>query len=141
MAERNDEVAARVREVLSRDRDASTTDLMRAATEVDPAVDSLSKRQFNASYVLPAKRVLGHTAKRGARKGAGKKPSRAKAPAGRAASETASARGGGGDDRERVRAVLLEFARDFSAAESRSQIVDVLSHVDRYVEKIVRAKG
>ncbi|HET8653906.1 MAG TPA: hypothetical protein VFL93_00135 [Longimicrobiaceae bacterium] len=137
MAERNDEVAARVQAILSRDRDASTTDLMRAASEVDPTVDSLSKRQFNASYVLPAKRLLGHTAKRGA----GKKSPRAKAPAGHRRSDAARVRGGGSERHEQVRAVLLEFARDFSAAESRSQIVDVLSHVDRYVEKIVRAKG
>jgi hypothetical protein len=43
-----------------------------------------------------------------------------------------------GADRDRVRTVFLEFARDFSQAESRSEIVQVLSTLDEYVDRVLK---
>jgi hypothetical protein len=39
--------------------------------------------------------------------------------------------------REKIRAVFMEFAREFAEAESRTEIVQVLSKVDEYVERVV----
>jgi hypothetical protein len=43
-----------------------------------------------------------------------------------------------GVDRVAIRAVFLEFALEVAAAESRVEIVQVLSRIDRYVEQVAR---
>jgi hypothetical protein len=43
-----------------------------------------------------------------------------------------------GSERDRVRSVLLEFAKAFADAESRTQIVQVLSRIDEYVDRITK---
>jgi hypothetical protein len=43
-----------------------------------------------------------------------------------------------GGGREQIRAVFMEFARAFSEAESRTEIVQVLSKVDEYVERVLQ---
>jgi hypothetical protein len=43
--------------------------------------------------------------------------------------------------REKIRAVFMEFAREFAEAESRTEIVQVLSKVDEYVERVVAQGG
>lgn len=40
-------------------------------------------------------------------------------------------------DRDRVRAVFLELAQDFAAAESTADIVRVFSRLDEYVDRVV----
>lgn len=149
MAERNPHVATRIREVLEQEPDASTQRLQEVARELDPAIGELSARQFNAGYVLPIKRARGNPV--GSRAGGGKRAAKG-GPKGaarrsegaapkRAARAVREARpqpaAPAANERDRVRGVLLEFARDFSAAESRSEIVAVLSDVDRYVDRIV----
>jgi hypothetical protein len=43
-----------------------------------------------------------------------------------------------GGGREQIRAVFMEFARAFSEAESRTEIVQALSKVDEYVERVLQ---
>lgn len=158
MEESKEKVQARLREVLDERPDASTDVLQDEARQVDPSLGSLSRRQFNAGYVLPVKRerapadrpkparAARGTKKKGARRGKrGQQAAAASAPAegtrrrggGAAAAETAPASGGG--ERERVREILLRFARDLTAAESRSQIIDVLAGLDSYADEVVKA--
>lgn len=134
-----------------RDRpDVSTQALQEVAADIDPAIGELSRRQFNAGFVVPLKRGTGSTTKkaaggkRAAERGGKEKKQQAAAP-GRStakpprAEAVQSARPG--VDREQIRAVLLQFAQDFSQAETRFEIVNVLSDLDRYVDRIVAAKG
>lgn len=145
MADRSEKAQERVREELGRNPGASTRELQAAAQSVEPSVGELSLRQFNAGYVLPLKRS-GSAGKKKGRAGAGtrRQGSRKAAPAAtpRSAPQPRTAAPKEPvSDRERVRATLLEFARDFSEAESRSAIVAVLSDLDRYVNKIVGSRG
>lgn len=147
MADRNARVQDLIREQLQKNPDASTQELQAAAKGIDASVGDLSLRQFNAGYVLPLKR----------RSGGGKRKAKAASPRGRGgrgqkqaaaapAKDSAPARrsGGaatGGSDRDRVRGVLLQFARDLAEAESRSAIVGVVSDLDRYVDQILAVRG
>jgi hypothetical protein len=132
---------------------------------VDPSLGSLSRRQFNAGYVLPVKRERAPTdrpkparaprgtKKKGARRGKKAQAAAAAAPASEqgarrrrgsraAAAEAAAAPANGsatGGERERVREILLRFARDLTAAESRSQIIDVLGSLDSYADDVVKS--
>ena len=142
MAERSEKVQERVREELARNPEAKTQALKDAAQSVDPSVEELSLRQFNAGYVLPLKRGKSGGGKRKTRGGKGRRGAKRQVAAPTAPAQPA--RGGKaraeGSDRDRVRATLLEFARDFSEAESRSAIVAVLSDLDRYVDRIVGSR-
>ena len=144
MAERSEKVQERVREELARNPEAKTQALKDAAQSVDPSVEELSLRQFNAGYVLPLKRGKAGGGKRRSGGGKGRRPA-AKGQAAAPSAPERPARGGKAraevSDRELVRATLLEFARDFSEAESRSAIVAVLSDLDRYVDRIVGSRG
>lgn len=146
MAYRSEKAQERVRQELAKNPGASTKELQDAAQSVDDAIGALSLRQFNAGYVLPLKRSASAGKKKGKGGGGGRRAAGRKS-AGTAATPRAprQARSAGatpqGGDRERVRATLLEFARDFSEAESRSEIVNVLSTLDRYVDKIVGSRG
>lgn len=55
----------------------------------------------------------------------------------RAASPAAS--GGGEANRDRIRSLLLQFARDIAGAEGKADVVDVIGNVDRWVEQMVSA--
>jgi hypothetical protein len=144
MADRNAKVQELIREQLEKNPDASTQELQKAAGAVDSSVGELSLRQFNAGYVLPLKRRKGGGKRqpRRAAKGRGGKGQKqqAAAPA-PAAPARRPARASNGSERDRVRGVLLQFARDFSEAESRSAIVGVVSDLDRYVDQILAARG
>lgn len=153
MAERSEKAQQRVREELQKNPGASTTELQDAAKSVEPSVAELSLRQFNAGYVLPLKRSKSARGRKS--KGEASAPAKTRQRQGgrRKAAQTPTEtpkRGGGRQaaparapegERERVRAALLEFARDFSDAESRSEIVAVLSDVDRYVDRIVESRA
>lgn len=119
MTERNDAVLQRVKTELERDSTMSVENLKAVAKEIDPKVGKLSLRQFNARYVLPLKR----------KKSARRKRSEA------GTSSKASRIAGDNGKREAMRKVFLEFARDLSQAESRAAIVEVVSGLDRYVDR------
>jgi hypothetical protein len=159
MEESKEKVQARLREVLDERPDASTDELQDEARQVDPSLGSLSRRQFNAGYVLPVKRerapadrpkpprAARGSKRRGARRGKKAQAAAAAAPeegtrrrrgaraAAAAAPESGAATGG---ERERVREILLRFARDLTAAESRSQIIDVLAALDSYADDVLK---
>jgi len=112
------------------------------AMEIAPeAVKDLTIQQFHAKYRLP---VLRHEM--------GRRPARRprvdrsetdgasgtrQAPAGKRASR--SARRGAAGQEAAVREVLVDFAMALEKAESRSELVRVVSDVDRWVARIVAA--
>lgn len=147
MAERSQKAQDRVRDLLQQNPDATTQELQEAAESVEPSIGELSRRQFNAGYVLPLKRTAS-SGKRKARRGGRRKQTGTRQaaqaqPEASAGTRPARKRGqsASGDEREQVRAAMLDFARAFSEAESRSDIVAVLADVDRYVDRIVDARS
>lgn len=144
MAQRNDQVLDRVRKELTDKPDLGSRELFTMAQEMDETIGEQSMQQFHARYVLPIKREQSRARGGGASKRGGKpkRARRAAAAAKPASGEVGSKRARStaeSSDRDRVRGVLLEFARDFAGAESRSDIVKVLSRVDEYVDRIVPA--
>ena len=85
MAERSAEAQERVRVTLERNPDATTQELQEAAQAVEPSIAELSRRQFNAGYVLPLKRAASAGKKKKARGGQKKAAGRRRQAAGEAA--------------------------------------------------------
>jgi hypothetical protein len=156
MAERNEQLLEWVRQELDRQPDLGSGKLFEMARERDDSLADSTLPQFHARYVLPIKRERaaergGGTAKEGggkARRRTARKPKRgaqaaaveAEAPKPRR-SRTTGKRGAAGDgSRESIRAVFLEFAREFAEADSRTQIVQVLSRVDEYVDRVMESQ-
>jgi hypothetical protein len=144
MADRSAKVQDRIREELAKNPGATTGELQAAARSIDASVAGLSLRQFNAGYVLPLKRknATGSKKPKAAapvrqKGGRQKQAAAAPKPAGRARRTSPAPAPAPVGDRERARAALLQFAKDFSAAESRPAIVGVLSNLDRYVDQII----
>ena len=72
-----------------------------------------------------------------AAKAGGRARKRASGRAAPRAARAASAAGGG--DREAVRKILLDYARKASAANSMTDMVDLVMDVDRYVDRVMKA--
>jgi hypothetical protein len=146
MAKRNEQVLDRVRQELNRKPDLGSRALYEKLQDMDPAIKEGTLQQFHARYVLPIKRERAQQAGAGApaaRKQARptekRPPERPAAqPRGRATPAAADSGAERPLDREKVRAVFMQFAREFSEAETRTDIVQVLSKVDDYVERVVR---
>lgn len=119
MAERNEAVLQRMKVELERDSAMSVENLRAVAKDIDSKVGKLSLRQFNARYVLPLRRK--------------KSTPKRRIQAGRSSAATSIA--GDNGTRESMRKVFLEFAQDLSQAESRAAIVEVVSGLDRYVDR------
>lgn len=130
MAERNEEVMEMVRGEIAKNPGAKLADLYQRAREIDPTITQMSTRQFYASYPLQVKRSRPGSK---AKAGGGKKTGRAAQPARAAKSRGAAPEP---DRRDGIRRVVLAFARDLAEAESRAEVVRVLSGVDTYVEQI-----
>lgn len=130
MAEVKDKVMDMVRKELDENPDAENKELYEKATKVDGSIADLTLRQFHARYPLQVKRQKAQKSGGGSRK-----------------KRSSSGRGGGsgkGPDvnRDKVRATLLQFAKDVSSAEGQaSTLIDVLENVDDYVDQVVRAVG
>ena len=155
MADRNEQVLARVREELSRNPDLGTKELFRRAQEVDASIAELTQQQFQGRYVLPVTREraaarrdteAGSQPSARASKRRTASPQRRSTRAERPETSRTTAKPGAESDavpegrlasRVAIRGVFLQFAREFAEAESRSEIVQVLSRVDDYVEQIV----
>ena len=141
MAERNEKVYDRVRQELEKGSKAGSRELYEMAQQVDKSIGQDSLQQFHARYVLPVKRAQaranGGGKKRGGRKSKAEgKQSTGSRKAGRPRRTARQKAEKAGSDREHIRAVLLQFAQDFSAAENTSDIVRVMARVDDYVEQI-----
>lgn len=129
MADANPKVMEMIEAELKKNPDISNADLFEKATQIDKSISKLSPRQFNAMYPLQVKRAL-KPRKRAARK---PKSSRGKATRGRARIPA------GGDNRDRVRTVLLELAKDIANAQGKGDVVDVVAGIDRYVDRAIKA--
>lgn len=133
MADANPKVMEMIEAELKKNPDISNKELFDKAIQIDKGISKLSARQFNAMYPLQVKRAL-KPRKRGGRKS---KASRAKG--GKRAGRTAGASGSAGDSRGKVRAVLLDLARDVANAQGKGDVVDVVAGIDRYVDRAIKA--
>lgn len=116
MAETNPEVMEMVEAELENNSEATTEELFEKATKIDSAIARLTNRQFNARYPLQVKRKV-----------ANGRPRRRRVKV-----ET---------DRNAIRDVLLDFAREVAGADSKAAVVDVIGSVDRYVERVAEASS
>lgn len=158
MAERNEKVFERVRQELTKSPKLGSRELYGMAQEWDKSIAQDSLQQFHARYVLPIKREQSKA--RGDSKPRTRGPARrtrrtavteaapttavAEEPAAPARRGLRALRGGAQNAesiRDRARAAILEFARDFANAETRSEIVKVMSRVDDYVDRIAANEG
>lgn len=128
----NEKVMEMVRKELDANPDAENQDLYKKAQKIDASVGDLTLRQFHARYPLQVKR------KRAAKSRARKSTARKKGASRKTRKKTAGT-AKGAVDREAIRATLLRFARDVSAAEGKAEMIDLLSGVDDYVDDVVGA--
>jgi len=157
MPETNDRVMAMIEKEIAANPDISNEDLRAKAEKVDSSVSRMSARQFNATYPLQVKRRMRPRRARKASKGAkrgGNQANGGARKAGRPAgtgrkrgrppkSATAGGAGGStgrGDARDRVRGVLVAFARDLASSDGAG-LVDVIAGVDSYVDRVMKATG
>jgi hypothetical protein len=144
VAERNEKVMEMVVRELDRDPSIGLESLYGRAKDIDPSVSELSLRQFHARYPLQVKR----SRSRGVAKKQKAATTKKRAAAGdkstgspvrkqrRSRGEAPAA--GAEFDREKVRQLFLEFASEFAEAETRKEIVRVLSSVDSYVNRLAK---
>lgn len=129
MASPADKVMTFVERQLKKDPKISSRQLFERARKMDSAVARLSLRQFHAKYPLQVKRRLApkkRTKKRTPKPAAAPRARRAPAP--RVSGDEAA-----------IRRVLLRFAKDVSAAEGKTETIEILANVDRYVADIMKA--
>ena len=143
MAERNQKVFERVQLELSKDTKLGSRDLYEMAKKVDEAISEDSLQQFHARYVLPIRRAesrqRGDSGSKATRRGTRRKkvvedakPAREKRTARAAVSAQAIIQ-----ERQRARSVLLTFAQEFSVAETKPEIIKVMSRLDEYVDQLL----
>lgn len=124
MPKADPKVMALVEKELGENPDASVTELYEKAKAAHPAVSELTHRQFNARYPLQVKRKKSQSA--------GKRRSRRR-------SRRGPKKGGiDGAQRDKIRAAFLDFASDLAAAQERSDLVNVVAGVDKYVDRVVK---
>lgn len=128
-ANTNPKVLEMVESEIKKNPDISNAELRSKAEGIDKSVTKLTARQFNARYPLQVKRGL-KPRKRGGRK---------KAPARKRAAGTANGAGKSQNNREAIRNVLLDLARDVANASGKGDVVDVIAGMDRYVDRVIKA--
>lgn len=116
MAATSEKVMSMVEEEIRKNPDVLTKDLFEKAKKIDKSITNLTIRQFNARYPLQVKR-----------RNAPPKPRRPRR------------RGAKGGNRDAVRAVLLDYARELAGAEDMGQIVSLVAGVDEYVDRVMKA--
>lgn len=130
MAQSDEKLMAFVQEEMDKDPDISSKDLFEKAKAAVESAGELSLREFHARYPLQVKRKASLAA------GGGRRRKRRSRSQGRRRTGQAEAA-----TREAVRATLLKFATDLSAAEARKDLVKVLARVDDYVDEVLKAAG
>ena len=126
MADTNPDVMDLVESELRKNPDISNPELLEMAKKIDPSVEKLTSRQFNARYPLQVKRAMAPSKPR-RRKRAPKKS--------REAGTSRSTDSG----RDNVRRLLLQLAKDVGNAEGKGDVVDVVAGIDRYVDRVLKA--
>ena len=140
---RNEDIIARVRELLGKYPELTSRQLFDLAIRMQPSLEEGGIRSFHARYVLPIRRekasAEGRIRPRALRKKVARKEAQP-APSSRpgrkrtemddqAITDAAAARG-------RIRGVLLRFARQIAGSKTRADLVDVLANVDNLVDEI-----
>lgn len=122
-----DKVMKYVEGQLAKDPAVSNQTLYAGAKKLDRGVGKLSIRQFHAKYPLQVKRRKNRRRKR-------------------VGTATRRKTGGGGRSgvkvdaqTQRVRKILIDFARELSGAESQVETIEVLAKLDRYAADILKA--
>lgn len=153
MADASARILDMVRRELEKNRDVPTEDLFQKAVRIDSSISKLSPRQFHAKYPLQIKRAMKRGGRRqksaaapvgrprstGGRKGARKGARRGRPPkTDRAATSSVPAPANGGG-RDEVRGLLMRFAKVVVAADGKAAMVDVLSEIDGWVDRMVAA--
>lgn len=109
-----EQVFEMIRETLRENPEVSTGELQERAAKIDPGVADLSTRSFHARYPLQVKRPMtSHEEK-----------------------DTADAQREE-ELRETLRQTLINFAKDVAGAEDRGEVIDVLTEVDAYVDRVM----
>ena len=115
-----DRVMNMVREEIQRRPEVTSPELFEKAKKLDRGVRMLSARQFNATYPLQVRRTLAPKRRR---------------------PRSATGRKAEGAGRDRVRAVLLEFARTIAGAEDPGALVDIIGNLDGWVDRVSGREG
>lgn len=150
------EILAMVEDQLDRPNPPDTKVLYRRAMHfVDPDVRHLSLQQFNAKFPLQVKRRKArerggqedapHARRRATGRRAapgGESSENREGPAGRSDGDEPERDDGGGDRdlcgrRRRVRSILIDYARLVAGAGDRGEVIDVVTDVDEYVDRMV----
>ena len=139
MADANPKVMQMVETELKKNPEMTNKELLEKAKSIDKGVDKLTARQFNATYPLQVKRAMKPSRRRAAKKGGKAGGRRARKSARPAAARGRSAAAGAGD-RDQVRKVLVELARDVAQGD-RGALVQVVAGIDRYVDRVMKAAG
>ena len=143
MASAADKVMQYVERELAKNPDVSNDALLEGAKKIDKSVTSLTPRQFHAKYPLQVKRRSGKprpkrkTTAKATRRGGG--ATRSGAPRGRRATRKPSTATNSSAGEDRVRSVMMRFAKDLSSADTQVETIEVLSNLDRYVSDIMKA--
>jgi hypothetical protein len=108
----NERVMSMVRDEIKRHPEITSQELFEKAKKLERGMRSLSARQFNATYPLQVRRTMA--------------PRRPRGPGSR-----------GSAGKERVRGILLEFARTVAGADDPGELVEVIGNIDRWVDRVV----
>jgi hypothetical protein len=149
MSATNEKLLGKLRTHMEKNPDVKSKELFEVAQGIDPNVSELSAPQFHARYYLTLCRERAAALppeEKKERKARRAKTAEAKAEQQELAAATSETSNGESQSsrrvqiptsqREDVRKVFLDFAQEFSQAESRLEIVQVLSKVDEYVDQI-----
>lgn len=109
-----------VRDEIQKRPEITTQELFEKAKKVDRGMNSLTIRQFNATYPLQVRRTMA--------------PRRRRGPGVRTRMAEAA-------NRDQVRVLLLEFAREVAAADTAGALVDVIGNLDGWVDRVVASAG
>lgn len=131
MVDIKDNVMKMVRRELDKNPDVENRQLYEKANKIDDSIGDLTLRQFHARYPLQVKRQKAQKA--GGRKKKAKSRKRA------ASRRKRSGAGAGAVDRDRIRATLIRFAKEVSAASGKTEMIDLITNVDEYVDDVVKA--
>lgn len=115
--DRNESVMEMIEETLRENPEVANEELQERASEIDPRIEELSPRSFNARYPLQVKRKLAVEEE-----------------------EKTAARVGEDELRSVVRQTLLDFAKDYTGAGNRGEAIDVVRNVDEYVDRVIQAE-
>lgn len=137
MASATDKVMEYVERELAKNPGVSNETLLEGAKKIDKSVTKLTPRQFHAKYPLQVKRRSGKS--RAKKKSASKATRRGGATRSRRATRKKSAPATSSAGEDRVRGVMMKFAKDLSSADSQVETIEVLSNMDRYVSDIMKA--